>query len=107
MNEQEKAQLKYDAAIALKNGNLDENTLNYFIEKAYHIGHNAGEVKKIERVEELTKENCRYSQTLIDIEDNLDEALELVDPDDKDDCIQISVDLIQKIWVLKGEPDNK
>lgn len=41
-SEQEKEVLKRDAAIALKYGHMSQNVLEYFIEKSFHLGHNAG-----------------------------------------------------------------
>lgn len=41
--EQEKEQLKHDAKMALRYGNMNQNVLNYFIEKSFHLGHNVGE----------------------------------------------------------------
>lgn len=40
--EQEKEQLKHDARMALRYGHMSQNVLNYFIEKSFHLGHNAG-----------------------------------------------------------------
>lgn len=39
--EQEEEQLKHDAKMALRYGNMNQNVLKYFIEKSFHLGHNA------------------------------------------------------------------